>query len=342
MHQWSTSTHKTISDPAKDNGIFQYQLPRWALKHGFLFNGIMSISALEIALSDDAREGRDSVVYARVGIEYYDKAILSFRAQLPKLPPENAHLTFIFSSILNLINMAIPQCMPVLSGDSKESVQEHMGQFMDLMSGSSSLFLANQENIQTGPIAVPVNGAIASALDSLSTCMTSDVEGVFTRLGIILNFCDPESFGTMEGTKGSKMMDATKLLDLPVYQRAIKMLRLCYAEEAKPGNIGFCMGFSSLAGPAFTSAFRNSEPLALYIALHWAVLLHGLEAEYWWGKGVGRSLAKELFKKLSVVEVHPAVQQHWKLGLAYAREQIGLPTRNDSPLEEFLKGWEDG
>lgn len=174
MHQWSTTTHKSISDPATDNDIFQFQLPRWELKHDFLFNGIVSLSALEIALSEEAREGRDSAVYARVGIEYYDRAVSTFRQQLPKLPPEQAQLTFIFSSILNLINMAILQCMPIVSGDTKESVKDHMGQFIDLISGSSSLFLANRENVQSGPVWVPVNGALASAVDSLSTCMKSN------------------------------------------------------------------------------------------------------------------------------------------------------------------------
>lgn len=95
------------------------------------------------------------------------------------------------------------------------------------------------------------------------------------------------------------------------------MLPLCSAEEAKSGNKGFSIAFPSLTGPVFISAFRNSEPLTLYIALHWAVLLHGLEAEYWWGKGVGKRLAEELSEMLVKMEVHAAIQQHWQAGIAY-------------------------
>lgn len=139
--------------------------------------------------------------------------------------------------------------------------------FMDLMSDSSSLFPAKSEIIQSGPVSTPVRGAIASALDSLSICMELDFECIFTKLEIILTCCDTGSSGWME-----------KMRMLYVYQRAIKMLRLCYADEAKPGNKGFSIAFSSLTGLVFISAFPISEPLALYIALQWVVLLHGLES----------------------------------------------------------------
>jgi hypothetical protein len=49
----------------------------------------------------------------------------------------------------------------------------------------------------------------------------------------------------------------------------------------------------------FISAYQNSEPLAMYIVLQWAVLLHGLDAEYWWARGVGKSLGEELSDMLS-------------------------------------------
>lgn len=78
MHQWSTGTHSSISDPATNYGIFQFQLPRWALEHEVLFDGIISLFALEISLSGEAREGRDFAIYARVGIEYYDRAVSTF------------------------------------------------------------------------------------------------------------------------------------------------------------------------------------------------------------------------------------------------------------------------
>jgi hypothetical protein len=325
MHQWSTSTHRSVSDPENDSGIFQFQLPRWAMKHDFLFCGIMCLSALEISLSEDAIEGRDPAVYARVGIEYYDKAVSSFPEQLPKLPPEYVHLTYIFSELLSIINMAIPQCMPHIPGNPKESVREHVAQFMDLISGSTSLFLANQHTIQTGPVSAPVNQTLCSVFESWSSRLDQDFEGIFSRLMNIV-----------------ENIQETPPTDMSMYLRSIEMLRLCYIEQSKPDSKGFCLAFPSLAGPDFISAYRDSEPLALYITLYWAVLLHGLEVKYWWARGVGKSLGEELSEFLSQNEAPSEVNQQWQEGLIWARKQMGLSTRLDSPLDSFLEGWEDG
>lgn len=332
MHQWSTSTYKTISDPVQDNEIFQIQLPRWGMKHDFLFCAIMSLSALEICLAEQGSHGYQKPCYARMGIEYYDKAISHFRQQAPLLSQDQAHLPFIFSSILNIITMAIPQCTPILPGHPKESVKDHITQFMDLVNGSSTLFLANRESVLSGPVSTPVNTAIHSAVDSLTSRMQQDPEGIFTRLTAIVKCSALESPHVAEGTK---------ILDLPVYNRAIKMLRLCYAEEVKPGNNGFCIAFSSLAGPAFIAAFREGEPLALFVALHWAVLLHGLDTGFWWARGVGRGLGEELVGRLAGVEGPFGAEREWVEGLAWAAGKIGLAGRGHSSIEAFLDGWED-
>ena len=284
----------------------------------------MSLSALEISLLEEAREGRNPTVYARVGMGYYDKADSSFREQLPKMPVENVHLTYIFSELLSLINMAIPQCMPHYPENPRENVREHMAQFMDLISGSTSLFLANQHTIQTGPVSAPINQVLSSVFKTWSSRMNEDFEGIFSRLVNIV-----------------KCMQETASTEMPMYPRVVEMLRLCYIEQSKPDSKAFCLAFPSLAGPDFISAYRDSKPLALYITLHWAALLHSLDVKYWWAKGVGKSLGEELSEILLQKELRSEVNQQWQDGLIWARKQIGLSTRNYSPLETFLEGWED-
>ena len=310
MHQWSTSTHKTLSNPAKDNGIFQFRLPRWALQHNFLLDGILSLSALEISLSDLAREDRNRDVYARVGLEYYDKAVSSFREQLPQLATEDAHLAYLFSTLISIINMAIPQCVPDHPENQKEGIKEHLGQFMVLISGSSNIFVANEETIRSGPVSIPVNATISSVLNSLSGRLTEDFERAFSRLAAILEFSIPST------------ADNTAQTHLQMYQKVIKILRLCFIEESKPDNLGFCLGFPSMAGTAFITAYNNSEPLALYIALYWAVLLHGLEKEFWWAKGIGRRLSQELSENLLRVGSQTIVEDQWQQGILWVSKLI--------------------
>jgi hypothetical protein len=83
--------------------------PRWALKHDYLLDGILAISALEIVICEpelgDARS-----VYIRAAKEYYDKASTTFRRHLSEssIGTENIHIVYMYSCLVWPINLAMP------------------------------------------------------------------------------------------------------------------------------------------------------------------------------------------------------------------------------------------
>jgi hypothetical protein len=86
MNRWSYSTYKSLLSVSGDDHYLQVSVPRAALKHDFLMDGILSISALEIAMSG---EEADSAPYIYAALEYYDKGSISFRANLSNVTKEN-------------------------------------------------------------------------------------------------------------------------------------------------------------------------------------------------------------------------------------------------------------
>jgi hypothetical protein len=87
---------------------------------------------------------------------------------------------------------------------------------------------------------------------------------------------------------------------------------------------GFCVAFPSLAGRDFSLGVKNSEPVALFILLHWAVLLQRLGDWMWWAGSVGRKLVQEISDVL--LQSHPQLgaTPEWQDGIEWASEQVGI------------------
>lgn len=78
MHHWTTSTYKSLCSTPADVTCLQVDVPRWALKHHYLLDGILAISALEIAICEpDIGDSRSAYIHA--AMEYYDMASTAFR-----------------------------------------------------------------------------------------------------------------------------------------------------------------------------------------------------------------------------------------------------------------------
>ena len=83
------------------------------------------------------------------------------------------------------------------------------------------------------------------------------------------------------------------------------------------------MAFPVLAGPGFAIAVRNSEPVALYILLHWAVQLDRVTKMSLWAMSVGQDFILEISDVL--LKPHSQVPLlGCQDGIALAR-QHGLP-----------------
>lgn len=67
---------------------------------------------------------------------------------------------------------------------------------------------------------------------------------------------------------------------------------------------------------------KDSEPVALFMLLYWAVLIHKLGDSTWWAGSVGRKLVQEISDILTRSYSQLAPTADWGDGTAWASEQV--------------------
>ncbi|KAK8010610.1 hypothetical protein PG990_009575 [Apiospora arundinis] len=125
MHRWCTRTYTGFVAVPEDAYYYMGVLPRLALEYSdVLLSTMMATSALDTAMSSTAESNRNS--YAKIAMEYYDKASAAFRDPALSPTPENHHILVVISAMLVVFNLAISQT-PTISSSSSSSLKEFGG-----------------------------------------------------------------------------------------------------------------------------------------------------------------------------------------------------------------------
>ncbi|KAL1970813.1 hypothetical protein VTN77DRAFT_2647 [Rasamsonia byssochlamydoides] len=93
-------------------------------------------------------------------------------------------------------------------------------------------------------------------------------------------------------------------------------------DAAKPGVASFVNLFSATVAPEFLTELDRRRPLALIIAAHYAVCLHGIR-RYWWMKGWGKSVVQAVAKELD---------PHWLKFLEWPMQQTCVELFSDMTM----------
>lgn len=79
MHRWSTHTFRTMCGIPEEEPYLSKVMPREALRHEFLLDGLFAVTALDIARSSPEP---DATRYERIALEYYNRGSATFRSLL--------------------------------------------------------------------------------------------------------------------------------------------------------------------------------------------------------------------------------------------------------------------
>lgn len=186
--------------------------------------------------------------------------------------------------IASLLTMATAVVLPLLHGEKATQCLLHIHQFHR---GIWSIIELNREAFRKGPC----GGMLGQAAVADCTPDPDDVE-VMDRL---------------------RQLSGEKTDDGEDYAWLVNELELGYSFNNKRAIV-----WVGNVGSSFIDAVARSEPVALMIFLHWAVLLCRLH-EMWWAQYAGRILVKEL----------TGMDVLWRGGLwvnavAWAKRQAGL------------------
>ncbi|RGP64398.1 hypothetical protein FLONG3_9585 [Fusarium longipes] len=330
MHRWSTSTYKSLASIPEDEQWLREDMPRWALKHEYLLQGMFAFSALEIVLCGGAVvvEEDYEMYYAKLAVEYYDKASRSFRAQLENVTAENAQKVFMFSFLAVSVNMALGQCTAF--EELYEGVLDRLVTLWELLMGNASIADQHFEAL--------ISGALSRSTEALMvrtqlqtetpTSLSKETEDALERLSIIVNkACETPPSPNNDDESGTNVR-------IRSYRASLSAIQTCFVQDSKDIYKGIAIGFPALAGRDFGLALKSSDPMALLITMYWGVQLDTLGKMAWWVGEFGKKMVDEVSEMLWESEPGHQIMSlpEWRKSITWARMEVGL-----TPLEETLQ-----
>lgn len=322
MHRWSTSSYKSLASIPEDEQWLQDDMARWALKHEYLMQGMFAFSALEIVLCGGAVvvEEDYETYYAKLAVEYYDKASRSFRAQLENVTAENAQKVFMFSFLAVSVNMALGQCTAF--EELHEGVLDRLVTLWELLMGNASIADQHFDAL--------ISGALSKSTEALMvrtqlqtetpTSLSKETEDALERLSLIVNkACEtPPSTEPVDESEGNVRIHS--------YRASLSAIQTCFVQDSKEVFKGIAIGFPALAGRDFGLALKSSDPVALLITMFWGVQLDTLGKMAWWVGTFGKKMVDEVSEILWTPDPGHQIMNmpEWRQCITWARTEVDL------------------
>ncbi|KAI2610547.1 hypothetical protein GGR54DRAFT_617390 [Hypoxylon sp. NC1633] len=316
MHQWSTNTYKTFCGIPEDIEYMQVILPRASLNYDYMLNCILAVSSLHIAASVGEAE---SARYVTAALEFYNRGSMSFRNKMGTMNSENTHALYMFSALAGAVHMSIPR--------RTASVLEQVIVAFDLVIGSTSVALMGYPWLLDSPFPIQV---FMSRMGASHDWIDADDTAALARLRSIndqLHKSTSEPNSDTEEERGRVGI----VRDHELYDLVISNLETCFAEESRGLLRGFATAFPGQAGgKQFASRLNKSNPFALLLIMHWAVLINRLDDSFWWATSAGRGLVAEILDLLRTY--HPLLLLEWEDAINYVVDQVTLPASQSRAL----------
>ncbi|KAE8442777.1 hypothetical protein EG329_002865 [Mollisiaceae sp. DMI_Dod_QoI] len=286
MHHYSTKVCLTFSATAISASTWKSFVVQEALQHDFLMNGLLGLSALHIAVVGKAPLSEE---YVKIALEYQNRGLASFHRALSDLTAENCNAGFAFSVIVMMgavISMRLTE-----EGNEKGPIENALLAF-ELLEGIRFVSKMGKQWLQPGPFGPVFDLWFLPA----SSPLDPSFQIALDQLGILND--------SMEATQTEEQR--------AIFHAAISNLQTCFSKDKEMVLIWLAM-----AGKEFMSELRRARPMAMLIFLHWGVLLHRLNDE-WWVVDSGKRLVEELsMRLLSCAEISVDAT-------LWARKQVGL------------------
>ncbi|KAI9931090.1 hypothetical protein MW887_010747 [Aspergillus wentii] len=265
MMQWCTSTYRSLSRNTSLEWIWQYTIPRESFQHAFLNHGILSLSALHLAITShkDQRER-----YLKAAQHHHTHAVPGLLHAVGELHQNNSNAIYAASNVMIIFAFAFPlivqPCQPGTALDD-------LFQVFHVVRSSMAVL---QEMIDW------VRSGILSPLISKqedTTALSPELENVIHTLkktNSTLNHSDAAS-------------DA-----------AIEQLRPALGNMLKDEGATMTVFLWVFAIPApFVEMLRARRPFAMVILAHYAVVMYHLR-RFWWMGDWGRRVCEEIYDSL--------------------------------------------
>lgn len=310
MHMFSTQTYKSLCVNDSEIDIWQRVVPRLALTHRYLMDGILSLAAIHIAtMSDSAKASQ----YIGTGLQYHNRSLAPFRNAINNISPLNSNAVFAQSVVVVAISIALPQVLSrsgsvvLMDGPGSPGMIETVVTLFELLQGVKKILAAGHSWID---LALFSNGEFWRRDENSPT--GGDQLGQDTRTALdALASLDVKQF-----------LDDGKEKNHEVRRRAISHLRHCIAKFSRSPDPAPVLAWLAAIDEVLITGIQRGEPLCQLILVSWAILLKELEGHRWWADNSGRALVSQLVCSLDSKLGRNRKAAEWEACLTWVQHRI--------------------
>ncbi|OJD18900.1 hypothetical protein AJ78_01084 [Emergomyces pasteurianus Ep9510] len=350
LHRWSTRTWQAICTSPGCDVVLLNGVPRISMRNSYLLNSVFALCALDIAKNDPDPSNNSTILtkdkyrYRSAALEYANRANVAFRETLSKthtnIPPKKLSAFLFFASFAAILNLTFP------SPKYQTSALDTLGTSMRVYVGSNYIGSTHLDWLNRASCSLtrvvkyflpPFPDEIMHKLDIDTRLAISRLMSLSKLVRVLVRL--PEESGgnfitDMPGinnqVNNSSNNNMLLACEIPAYKLTIDQVKYTFMNDATDTPFK-AMFFTILAlgGRELTAAVQEREPLALFIMLFWAVLIHRSRKSnvMWWVGEIGKNIVDEIS---DVLVTSPFVRLYG-VGetIRWARKEVGLESESD-------------
>lgn len=272
LTNWCTSTYRTITRSRSSEQLWKIAIPRQALLHPPLLDGIFTLSALHLAHrtnQDQDPKQRKELLHSAKG--YWTKAQACLESEVDRwkrAPTQNdrSALLFALCCVQTMSAFAIHRLSrPSTSTSTPTSTLEELCLMFRQMRGATEVMVDLIDDVQNSDVAslVAQEDNIGPTMPNTSALAILAMKRLVAR----------QAYPGLESQ-----------LTKAVYNEAIDQLGSCLSYTSQSSDPGL-VGFSWILGiPGdFLDFLEDRQPLALIILAHYCVVMYHLRDRWWMG-----------------------------------------------------------
>jgi hypothetical protein len=288
MHQFATDTYQSLCVSEDETRTWQVLVPKLALKHRYLMNGILALASLHIATTV---EPANALLYIDTGLEYHSMSLEPFRRAIDNLAPDNCDAAFAHSIVTTAITLALPQ---TVTRENAVRMTDNMITVFELLQGVKKILTIGQSWIN---LKLFSQGAFWK--DTTAT-LDADTDDALNQLA----------------TLNERIRADGDETQFRINKDVIAHLRHCFTKFSVSSDPAPVLAWLAAVDKGFVDSLRRRQPFSLLVLAYWGLLVAELNGQRWWALNSGRALVSELLDALSAEDLL------WESCLAWVQRRI--------------------
>lgn len=278
MHHFTAVTWSSLPRAQELQDIWQLELPKLAVTHGFLMHQLLAIAAFHMASLDSQRRNERRIQAS----QHQGSAIQGLRSTLFAISDENCHAAFATSTLLSISAFAAFSENVVVQDDIATDI-DNLAEVCLLMRGMHGILKQHEDAIARGSMGRMLQVGTPTTQTTIPQSTTSVLAAAVEEL---------RSISMPPG------VDPT--VEMVCRDEALALVTWIGHAQARAGvpELSTVMTWPLGVGDKFIGLMRGRNKAALSVLKIYCCILDSVGDDHWYLSGWGRSLLNDVRRSL--------------------------------------------